>query len=45
MSTIKLCRKCGGNIVSPSWEGDGAYPVGRMCECPENQPNPARSPR
>lgn len=38
--TITICRVCGGNIVRPSFEGDGAYPTGRMCRCPQNQPNP-----
>jgi hypothetical protein len=45
MSKIETCRKCGGYIVSPAFEGDGAYPVQPMCQCPENQPNPARRPR
>ena len=44
MSRISTCRRCGGNIVEPAFEGDGAYDVGRMCRCPENQPNPATSP-
>jgi hypothetical protein len=45
MSRIDQCRRCGKNVVSPSGQGDGAYPVAPMCECPENQPNPADYPR
>ncbi len=33
MSIISKCRKCGGNIVKPAFEGDGAYPVPPMCRC------------
>lgn len=33
MSQIRSCPTCGGNIVTPAYEGDGAYPVGRMCDC------------
>lgn len=35
MSKITRCKRCGGNIVEPAFEGDGAYPVGRMCDCEE----------
>lgn len=45
MSRITTCRRCSRNIVEPAYEGDGAYPVPPMCECPENQPNPADNPR
>lgn len=44
MSAISTCRRCGKNIVRPAFEGDGAYPVAPMCECPENQPNPGKTP-
>jgi hypothetical protein len=33
MSKISKCPKCGGYIVEPAYEGDGAYPVAPMCEC------------
>ena len=33
MSTITRCRRCGGNIVAPSYPGDGAWPVPPMCTC------------
>jgi hypothetical protein len=33
MSRIDRCTRCGGNIVTPAYPGDGAYPVGRMCDC------------
>lgn len=33
MSRTTVCPKCGGNIVEPSFEGDGAYPVEPMCKC------------
>lgn len=45
MSTIYECRRCGRNVVKPSYPGDGAYPVSPMCECPENQPNPGERPK
>lgn len=44
MSRVQSCRRCGGNIVSPAFEGDGAYPVAPMCECPDQQPNPREVP-
>lgn len=44
MSAIRECRKCHGNIVRPAYPGDGAWPVGMMCRCPENQPNPGTEP-
>lgn len=44
MSAIRQCRRCGKNIVAPATEGDGASPVPPMCECPEEQPNPKRTP-
>lgn len=33
MSKISKCPACGGNIVEPAYEGDGAYPVPPMCSC------------
>ena len=33
MIRIERCTKCGGNIVTPAFEGDSVYPVGRMCDC------------
>lgn len=42
MSKIEKCPKCGKNIVSPAYPGDGAYPVEPMCKCPEQQPNPRK---
>lgn len=44
MSQIRSCSRCGGNIVAPAYEGDGAYPVGSMCECSDQQPNPRPAP-
>lgn len=35
MSKISKCARCGGNIVEPAYEGDGAYPVAPMCSCGE----------
>lgn len=44
MSQVTRCQSCGKNIVAPAYEGDGAYPVAPMCECPEQQPNPKVGP-
>lgn len=44
MSEIQRCPHCGKNIVLPAYEGDGAYPVPPMCECPDQQPNPRPCP-
>lgn len=41
MSTITKCRRCGGNIVEPSYPGDGAWPVPPVCTCVDPLP-PAR---
>lgn len=40
MSEVTRCPRCGKNVVKPAYEGDGAYPVPPLCQCPENQPNP-----
>lgn len=45
MSATYKCRQCGGNVVYPAYDGDGAYPIPPMCRCPENQPNPKRTPK
>ena len=37
MSKVTRCSRCGGNIVEPAYEGDGAYAVAPMCTC--GQPN------
>lgn len=42
MSKISSCPRCGGNIVEPAYPGDGAYPVGRMCECANGYEPPAK---
>lgn len=33
MSKISYCPKCGGLVVEPAYEGDGAYPVPGECRC------------
>lgn len=40
MSRVTRCQQCGGNVVEPAFEGDGAYPIEPMCRCSHNQPNP-----
>lgn len=40
MSKISKCHECGGNIVEPAYEGDGAYPVPPMCSCNESRTAP-----
>jgi hypothetical protein len=36
MSKITRCPRCGGNIVEPAYDGDGAYPVAPMCTCQQH---------
>jgi hypothetical protein len=33
MSKITVCKRCGGNIVEPAYDGDGACPVPPVCRC------------